>query len=432
MNNKYTSPLVIFPEDAFQKMTSKIDDFDRWELLQTLYKRNDFKEDADDAILMYYKPDSTTDEFLDLQLKFFLVRNSHNRASNIRTTVTDWMTITKNQFPQYNSKLITIQLLTFGNENLKRYGKYYYNVDAYKAYVSQWNNGTVELNTWKRFSLLLMPQNFQFMAPLFKEEGGLKFPVPHMRKLFDEYVDELYIQKLKPRMNSKILADRDRIIIDRVIQNIGSKEDKIYLKKQFLNFYSWRIISENISKALANEISISELDINSQAHFANYFALVKYYQALTEKPEKKKEDKISTFSEPKKADYRIEINCTDKENATKHLLCLFNGLKKINMVSMDTTDDDIKSVFSGQTTDSIILWKGANSLTYLIKQIDNVYQLITVNGRKWEVISKYFKNKSSDIDFLPSNLQHNTSFTNTNEIDKLIKEFRSNLQSTTN
>lgn len=379
MNSKYPSPLVIFPEDAFKAINAAESKFHYWLILQSLMRDNYFKEDSMDTVLDHYKSDKIAESFIDLQLKFFIVRNSEYDRNNLRDVISYWVSCAKNIFPQYNFKLDFTEILSLFQNSLKQYGKYYYDFDLYKDYIKQWNKCTVELKTWKRFSLLEIPQDFNFMAQLFEDEDGLKFPIGHMRKLFDEYVVELYKNKFEPRLKSKILADRDRIIIDRVIQNIGSKEDKIYLNRQFLNFYSWRIVSENISKCLANEVSISELDIHSQTHFANYFALIKYYEVLNGKSDKKPKEKLAMWfkSLPKDPNQKAEV---------------FEELKNVfDMIQLNcpkSTWGDFKSIFSEAGASVKIEWVGdASLLNYIFRKLNNV---LSFKGNKWEIVAHYF------------------------------------------
>jgi hypothetical protein len=76
MKISYPSPLVIFPEDALEAINVAESKFHYWLILQSLMRDNYFKENLIDTVLDYYKPDSINEDFIELQLQFFLVRNS--------------------------------------------------------------------------------------------------------------------------------------------------------------------------------------------------------------------------------------------------------------------------------------------------------------------------------------------------------------------
>jgi hypothetical protein len=111
-----------------------------------------------------------------------------------------------------------------------------------------------------------------------------------MRKLFSEYVDEIYRKNFKSRLTNKFLVETDKSSIERVLQNMGSDDDKKYLNKLVTNFYSWKTFSKNLFECLEykNTIHANNLDIHSLDNYAGYFALIKYYEVLKGKTKKEK------------------------------------------------------------------------------------------------------------------------------------------------
>ena len=202
---------------------------------------------------------------------------------------------------------------------------------------------------------------------------------------------------------------------------------------------------DTIVKTLEKELIDSEIDIddsideeifgdiNTDPKFVTgkeiiYSKLHENYKS-DEVGNEQKSGTSSVFSDLREADYKIEINCSDKEKAIQYLISLFNGLKEIKMVSRDTTDEDIISVFSGKHSDSRIIWSGFNnSIAYFFRQTIHVYGLFLTPNPRWEVICYYFYSKKQGNKFVAEKLETNSSYKNTKKMDAIIEKFRKNIK----
>lgn len=75
------APIVVFPDDVYSDFNS-IDEYQQWYRLQQVCIHNEHKEDSLSAVIQYYEPISSVLSFLDIQLKYYLIRNSHGNSSN--------------------------------------------------------------------------------------------------------------------------------------------------------------------------------------------------------------------------------------------------------------------------------------------------------------------------------------------------------------
>ena len=253
MNIKRIPPFVIFP-DGFLANTKSENEFKVWIISQALWKRDDFKEDSIESVIQYYSPIEKLETFLETQFQFFLIRNSLNcqfSQNQFIDLIRSWLTSIAGKFPLNSFELIlSLQSLNSKSTLSSQYGKYYYSYSSYIEYVRSWNNCTVDLITWKKFKFLSIPRDLSFLKPVFDKEGGLRFSETYMRKLFDEYVEDIYSSKFLLRLENKLIVEKDKYAIDKVLFNTGNEDDKKYLNQLCTNFYSWRILSTNLSKCL--------------------------------------------------------------------------------------------------------------------------------------------------------------------------------------
>ena len=105
-----------------------------------------------------------------------------------------------------------------------------------------------------------------------------------MKRLFEEYFNEIYQRSFVPRLEKDILANRDRVMLNRIMDNTASDSEKKDINKIFFLNNSWKLIAKNISRCLVGDFSYSEIDINSSSNLARYCALIKYYEVLNAIP----------------------------------------------------------------------------------------------------------------------------------------------------
>lgn len=416
MNLNPPTPFVIFPDDFFNFIKSKTE-FHVWGNLQVLWKKDKFTEDNIDFVIQHYTPIEDIDIFLEIQLQFFLIRNSWNcqySKSHFIELITFWVTSIKGKFSLNSTELGLSFQTTTNSSLLNKFGKYYYSYTSYIDYGLSWNNCSVELRTWKKFSLLSIPSDLQFIKLNTEKHEAYNFSQAHMRKLFDEYVKEIYNSKFLPRLNNSILAENEKEIIDRVLKNVGTDNDKKYLNELCTNFYSWRNISTNLSRCLLNAIYNSELDIHSQSHFAGYFALIKYYEELIAKPKKKDIVKYAMWFK----------NATlEKLKGEEFKEAMKDVFDNINRYCPKATWGDFKSIFSKNGVKTKIEWTGdASILNFLFRTL---HKSLSFNGSKWHVVTNYFyKSDQNDQSLDPIKLSSNSHYHNSDleiHIKRLIQ-----------
>jgi hypothetical protein len=82
MNLKQRLLFVIFPDDFFESIESR-NELYIFLKLEQLLRNNDFKEDTSKSILEHCIPIESEKIFIDLQLKFFLMRNSFDSQNDL-------------------------------------------------------------------------------------------------------------------------------------------------------------------------------------------------------------------------------------------------------------------------------------------------------------------------------------------------------------
>jgi hypothetical protein len=273
--------------------------------------------------------------------------------------------------------------------------------------------GTIELlvlSTWKKFKYLSIPDDLYFCEPFFKKKGGIIFSETHMRKLFDEYVDVIFKKVFEPRIANKILAEKGKSIIERINLNTASSDDKKYLKRVF-KLSSWNNVSETLSECLSNDISLRYLDINANYNYAKYFALLRYYEALSNKPKKQQKEKYAMWftKQPSVAYHTNELN-----DALRDVYEYIKGY------CPKSDWRDFKSLFSQNGVTTKIEWTGdATVLNFIFRKLNKV---LSFSGGKWEVVDSYFYRKDKNDDSLkPQKLAVNTHHKD-EKLENLLKK----------
>jgi hypothetical protein len=382
MNIELMQPLVIFPDDFFTIIKNE-SEFKIWYRLQYLNSKHEFKEDSITSILQFYSALANDRTFFETQLKFFLIRNAIN-FHYIENELVDLISLWEAHVSRKSQSGITLFLIglqTFSVSLIGHYGKYYYDWNSYFNYISQWNKCTLELVSWKKFRFLSIPADFDFVKPMFRDQGGLNFSMGHMRMLFNEFVSEIYEKEFKPRLMNNILVEKEKSILERVLYNTGSEDDKKYLTNTF-KLHNWKTVSMNLSKCLANEIYIQDIDIHSNLNYSKYFALLKYYEVLSWKPEKVQNIRLAMWFK------NLPTDQDEKSEFYEILKDVFNMIRS-NCPKAEWSD--FKSIFSPNGSTVKIEWVGdASLLNYIFRSLNKV---LAFNGSKWDVIAFYFVGK---------------------------------------
>jgi hypothetical protein len=197
MTSAKISPLVLFPDDIYSDFAAK-DEYQQWYRLQQVCIRNEHKEDSLGAIIQFHEPISSVGTFMDLQLKYYLIRSSHNPPYGVKglpDLIDLWVAgLNTNESPFLVGGII--RYINLSASHLARLGRYYYFLKNYVEYIDAWNKCSVDLNTWKKFRYLSIPDDFNFLGPGFQNKGGLGFSLVHMRKLFNVYTQVDALAKL--------------------------------------------------------------------------------------------------------------------------------------------------------------------------------------------------------------------------------------------
>ncbi len=408
MSFKQISPFVIFPNDFFKHIESD-NEFHTWISFQQLIKKNEFKESTVADALNHYDPITNERVFLRVQLNFYLMRVSLTKDAdrlNLPKLIRFWVSCIRDR-DFTDLYLNVLESHTFHDESLRGYGKYFYRPDLYVKYIRIWNEKTVDLEVWKKYKFLSVPDDFYFLNPIFKKHEGLVFPEAHMRELFNQHVDEIYESVFKCRLSNPILSEKEKVILTRIQHNEGSNDDKRYLKITF-GLNSKNHISEILSSCSTNDVTIDRFDINSSFSYAYYFALIKYYENL------KCNNSSSESSRP--VMYFKGLVPRSKEiEAYEKLRDIFN---RINSNCPQTKWGDFRSIFQKNGSNIKIKWIGdVDLLNYIFRKLG---RHIKYSHGKWNVVAYYFYDDGKNKDVITEeNLPGNSHYKTTKD-EKLI------------
>jgi hypothetical protein len=155
MKLAHVSPLAVFTEFNLDELEYE-SEFRTWVFLQNVSKYGAYTTESFGSTIEYYDPISNIDGFLDVQLKFFLVRNSKNVQNSLSVLLRYWVSIIREKYP-FNSLVLTLGLQSNSWFVLNEYGKYYYSYESYLENVKCWNNRSIDLDIWKKFRYLEIP-----------------------------------------------------------------------------------------------------------------------------------------------------------------------------------------------------------------------------------------------------------------------------------
>lgn len=363
--------LVKFP-DGFIKAAESLSENHLWLNLFSILKNKKYIDISVEDISILYVDEKNHNKFWDIQFKFFLLRATQNKFLN--TKLEQLYIYWHEDFPtNFNQKAKSIIGL-LNKDSLSEYGKYYYPTSYFVNYLKSWNENRITLNAWKKYRYFLISKESSLIKLLNKD--NFNFQVSHVRNLFNEYVDELLKQKLKPRIKNKLVLEKDKILLKRLIlDNTASKEDKKDIAQMF-ELYSWRSLTADINQCLEDNLSLNEIDINVSGNLAKHMALIKYYEFIT---------KPSQNKPPKPAMWFPNVNKDNKAEIFGALEYLFEYIKKC---CPDNTWSDFKFLFSKTGSTTKINWNDDASILNCIFR--RLHKYLKFEGRKWEVISFYF------------------------------------------
>jgi hypothetical protein len=413
MNPNQPTKLAIFDKGFFEVINSQ-DEFTLWKELQEIFFGKKYKEATIEEIKQEYFELIGREIFGDIQLKFYLIRTSnfhHKNQGQLQIILMNWIRYFQNKFGSHQSIFDLFSMATNITE-LNEYGKYFYPRISYLQYINTWNKSTVDLITWKKFNYLSIPDEIYFLKKVFESNGGITFSKDHMRKLFDEYVNEIFIDKFHPRLKSTELMEKDKSILERFSNNTFTRNDSIYMHEIF-NVPKHENISAILSKCLLNEVKIENIDIHSSNCYSEYYAILKYLRAL-KKPSKTVE-KYAMWFKNKPTEIR------KKEQFEENQKILF---ETINKFCPSANWNDFNTLFNKNGSSSIIIWTGNPSILNFIFRM--LHDHLEFEGKKWEVISNYFiPNKGEKFD--PKKLEGNSHFKD-NALEKKILNLFSTLK----
>lgn len=398
--------LVKFP-DGFIKAAESLSENHLWLNLFSILKNKKYIDISVEDISILYVDEKNHNKFWDIQFKFFLLRATQNKFLN--TKLEQLYIYWHEDFPtNFNQKAKSIIGL-LNKDSLSEYGKYYYPTSYFVNYLKSWNENRITLNAWKKYRYFLISKESSLIKLLNKD--NFNFQVSHVRNLFNEYVDELLKQKLKPRIKNKLVLEKDKILLKRLIlDNTASKEDKKDIAQMF-ELYSWRSLTADINQCLEDNLSLNEIDINVSGNLAKHMALIKYYEFISKSPQKKT---------PEHAMWFPQLNKKNNDETFGALEYLFEHLNKH---CPSNSWRDFKSIFSKAGSTTKIDWKGdASILNYIFRTL---HKHLKFEGKKWEVISFYF-NPNKKETLLPKNLEGNSHY-HDKELEKRINQLISTL-----
>lgn len=406
------SLLVVFP-DKLMANYETMEEHHIWNALHEVYDRRAFEEKPAEELLTLYQTEKFNSKFYELQLKFFIIRyiNYGPTSENIQP-ISYWLGKMKIIDLSISIIILGIQThFTMFNQEMAFTKYYYYSPKRLNAYLAKWYNQTITLDLWKKHGIIQISNEFSFLKTLKEDEGLGRATLTHMHNLFREYVDEIYNEKMKHRLNNSLLAERDKAILERLFNNTAIEADKQYLGSLF-NLEPRDFMSEDISRCLAGEDTIVDTDIHSRDNLSAHFAVIDYYQALKSLKKKKKKSKPYAM-------WFKNIPTGEKQKAEfyEQLGTLFEDIK---VHCRKNTWKDFKSIFYKSGTATKIDWNGdGGTLAFIFRKMG---RHIEYSGEKWEVISFYF-NPHKKENLKPNRLKFNSHIHNEHletKIKKLI------------
>lgn len=301
-------------------------------------------------------------------------------------------------------------LLIWDNNKQQEFKRYFYHPAQLERFFLMWLTQSMTLDLWKKYRYIQISKDFEFKWKLRNTEQEVKNNTyKHIRLLFDQYVEEVFQTKMKPRLDRSILVDRERSILERLFNNTPSKEDKNYLNRTF-NIGPKTSLSEDIYKCLSDDITLSNIDIHSSKNFATHYALIKYHSMLENPKKAEKEFYAMWFkNKPKTGEKKQEFE--------QSLGDIFDAIQN---QCLGNNYSDFKSLFNKNGSNVRIKWNGDEQiLNFLFRKLHSVLEF---KGSKWNVITFYFI-PDTDKSFNPENLSTNSHYKDKSlekKIDDLI------------
>ncbi|MGF7141459.1 hypothetical protein [Roseimarinus sediminis] len=357
------STLSILSEEYLEIL---IDDEDvQFDYLWKTYRNKDFIQGIFLDVLGEYDDLNNKYEFYNTQLKFYIIRYSNSLNFEIPEPleiIKDWINTAK-RYGLRNTKLLELEknVLTGADKTLF---KYFYPESEIRNYFHQWGLCQVTLDEWLSFPNIVICKEINIP----KESPTVYYPGVGelMKKLFMEQLERLKKSEIMPRLNVKLLADREKKILNRVFDNTLNKNDKKYLIDNFKLFKD-REITQVITDCMLEDIQLENYDIHSSKSYMQYFLLIEYYKLLN--------------GEGTPANAECSFCYKHKENLPQLLKDFFRHLVDLNLISAEK--DAFMAVFSGEIPETKIAWNSnLDQLKLMVNYLDKELHLLDNSERK--------------------------------------------------
>lgn len=400
------SLLVIFHNDLIEEYRS-LNEYGKWQSLQDTYKRKEFSEKPIHEVITYYRSNKLNRYFYELQLRFYIIRFAVQKPINeFNELIHEWANEVLNETDDYSAFFLQALLMS-DNRTKNKLIRYIYPSEQLQVYFEKWFDQSMTLELWKSYKYIQISSDFDFKEKFkYVNKALARDTVQHIKHLFNQYVEEIFQVKMKPRIKNAMLEHKERLILERLFNNTLSEDDKNYLARTF-NISPKNSLSEDISKCLANNIKSTNIDIHSPNSFAVHYAIIKYYRIL-HNPKKEEKEKYAMWFK------NMPTEKSEKDEVYERLKDIYDSIQEF---CNSGKWQDFKNLFDERGSKSKIDWneKDGKVLNFVFRKIG---RNISYRGAKWDVISFFF-NPHAKESLHPDKLKGNSHYYNRSLEEKI-------------
>lgn len=409
-----TSPdsVVILESPDWTNLSDKFK-YNQWYQLGIILRDQKFRFGMEEELISAYHDFGDWKLFLDVQLKFFLLRNSANRENRLIDLMQFWFKNLPGAFKVNSAGLVFP--IQFHQASFQRaVGLFRYPVWDLILYAKAWRDETIDLPTWRRLRFILVPSDIEGFLRCFENCDDFTLKPETIKKLYNDEVEQIFEVKFKPRLKNKELSRNEKQLIHRVLHLTGTNNDLDYLNRNFLNTPYANQIVEKLHRCKQDNLNKAEYDIHSLDSMKMYSALLKYFESLS-----KEGKKVNVV--PSMHFHRIP---THREKMNEVYERLHDVFDVIQPNCPNAKWADFKSIFKKNGSNLKINWTGdVEKLNYIFRKLGRNVQYD--GGSKWEVIANFFYDEGKNNEALTAERLEGNSHLDEKKNETLVTPVKS-------